>query len=531
MREHIADESVDLVYLDPPFNSNRSYNVLFKDESGHEAESQIEAFDDTWHWNAKTEAVYDELVTVTAGEVGSLVAALRQAIGANQMMAYLVMMAARLVQLHRVLKPTGSLYLHCDPTASHYLKVLLDSIFGAEHFRTEITWKRSSAHSDTKQGRRGYGNISDRILYYTKSDTYTFNTQYSNYDDQYLAETYNNVDPDGRRWKSSDLTGPGGAAKGNPLYEFLGVQRYWRFSKENMAKLLAEGRIYQSKPGAVPRMKHYLDEMKGIALQDIWDDIPPIAAQAAERLGYPTQKPLALLDRIIQVSCPDAGIVLDPFCGCGTTIAAAETQNRRWIGIDITHLAISLQKYRMADMFPNANFNVIGEPEDIQDARQLAQDNRYQFQWWALSLINARPLGGQGGKAGKKGSDKGIDGVLTFIEDTNGKPAQILVQVKSGHVRSGDIRDLIGTLDREKAAMGLFITLEPPTRDMDTEAATAGIYHSTHWGDFPRFQIRTIEDILHGKEFKTPPPFGTFKGAAKVDTDPKANQSEWKMDA
>lgn len=523
LREYIENESVDLIYLDPPFNSNRSYNVLFKDEGGKEADAQITAFEDTWHWNAKTEQTYHDLVTLGDANVSAIISAMRQFIGTNQMMAYLVMMAARLAELHRVLKPTGSLYLHYDPTASHYLKMVLDTIFGAGNYRAEITWKRSSAHSDAKQGRKGYGNIVDIIFFYAKSDNFAFNTQYASYDDEYVLKTYSNVDPDGRRWKSSDLTGPGGAAKGNPSYEFLGVTRYWRYSKENMEKLLSEGRIHQSKPGVVPRMKHYLDEMQGIPLQNLWDDIQPIGAQAAERLGYPTQKPLALLERIINASSNPGDVVFDPFCGCGTTIAAAQKLGRKWIGIDITHLSIALQKYRLKDSFgleEKKEYDVKGEPEDLPSAQQLAHDDRYQFQWWALSLVKARPLGttkDEGRTTGKKGADRGIDGVINFIDDASGKAKRVLVQVKSGKVKSGDVRDLHGTMEREEAAIGVFITLETPTRDMQKEAASAGFYHSPGWDkDYPKLQILSIADLLTGKAVSMPNTSITFKQARKV---------------
>lgn len=526
LREHIASASVDLIYLDPPFNSNRNYNILFKDESGKEAEAQITAFEDTWHWSRSTEETYQELV-LSSAPVGVMIAALRQSIGTNQMMAYLVMMAARLVELHRVLKPTGSLYLHCDPTASHYLKIILDTIFGGEHFQNDITWKRSSAHSDIKQGRKALGNIADHILYFTKSDQYTFNPQFTAYDEEYVRHTYNNVDPDGRRWKSSDLTGPGGAAKGNPYFEFMGVERYWRFTKKNLENLLAEGRIHQSKPGTVPRMKHYLDEMSGIPLQNIWDDIPPIGAQAAERLGYPTQKPLALLERIVSASSNPGDIVLDPFCGCGTTIAAAQKLERQWLGIDVTHLSIALQKYRLKDSFgleEKKDYRVIGEPEDLGSARQLATEDRYQFQWWALSLVKARPLGGDGGRTGKKGSDKGIDGVITFLEASTGKPQRVLIQVKSGKVKSGDIRDLRGVVEREGAAIGVFVTLEAPSKDMNKEAVEAGFYRLPGWEQhFPKLQILTIEQLLAGTRIQMPASATTsdmtFKAAGKVAED------------
>ena len=522
LQEYIPDESIDLIYLDPPFNSSRSYNVLFRDESGKEADAQITAFEDTWHWGEDAERTYRDIVQDASSSVASMIGAVRGFIGTNQMMAYLTMMTARLIELHRVLKPTGSIYLHCDPTASHYLKIVMDTIFGAEYFRNEITWKRSGAHSDVKQGRKAYGNIVDNLLYYTKSDEYTFNPQFTEYDEEYVRKNYDNTDPDGRRWKSSDLSGPGGAAKGNPQYEFLGVTRYWRFSKENMERLLAEGRIHQSNPNAVPRMKHYLDEMPGVSLQNIWDDIPPIGAQAAERLGYPTQKPIALLERIVQASSNDGDLILDPFCGCGTAIAAAQKLNRQWLGIDITHLSIALMKYRLKDSFgliEKKDYAVVGEPESIDGARQLAKDDRYQFQWWALSLVQAKPLGGESGaREGKKGFDKGIDGVINFVNE-KGKTERVLIQVKSGHVKSGDIRDLRGVLDREESAMGVFITLEEPSRDMTTEAVSSGYYHSQTWGkDYPRIQILTVDELLNGKEIEMPPDSSrqTFKQTKRV---------------
>ena len=268
----------------------------------------------------------------------------------------------------------------------------------------------------------------------------------------------------------------------------------------------------------MPRYKRYLDDTEGTPLGNVWDDIYPVNSQAAERLGYPTQKPVALLERIIQASSNPGDVVLDPFCGCGTAIAAAQKLDRQWIGIDITHLAIALQRYRLEQScIPVLHFKVIGEPEDLGAARQLAQDDRYQFQWWALSLVRARPLGGESGsKQGKKGSDKGIDGVINFIDDNSGKPKRALVQVKSGHVKSGDIRDLVGAVDREKAAIGVFITLEPATSQMTQEALVAGFYRHTFTGqDYPRIQILTIADLLEGKQVDMPRAFGTFKQAPR----------------
>jgi len=434
------------------------------------------------------------------------------------MMAYLVMMAARLLELHRVLKPSGSLYLHCDPTASHYLKIVLDSIFGPQHFLNEIVWKRTSAHSSSKR----YGPVHDIILYYAKTDKFIWNAQYTPHNQEYLDTFYRHVDSNGRKYRLSDLTAAGtrNGSSGQPWrgIDVTAKGNHWKYTIENLEELDKVGRIYWPPKGSMPAYKRYLDEMKGTVLQDIFDDIQPVGAQAAERLGYPTQKPLALLERIIQASSNPGDVVLDPFCGCGTAIAAAQKLGRKWIGIDITHLSIALQKYRLEAAFPGIKFKVRGEPTDVGAANQLANDDRYQFQWWSLSLVKARPLGGDlGSNEGKKGSDKGIDGVISFVDDTTGKPKRVLVQVKSGHVSSQLIRDLRGTIEREKAAIGVFITLEEPTKEMTKEAATAGFYSSPGWGkNYPKLQILTIDELLNkGAEIKMPPQVGTFKQAKR----------------
>ncbi len=530
-REYFPDECVDLIYLDPPFNSNRNYNVLFKSESGDDSEAQITAFEDTWHWGETAEDTYRDLITFAPEKVSTAIEALLNLIDRNQMMAYLVMMTARLVELRRVLKPTGSLYLHCDPTASHYLKIVLDAIFGTENFRNEIIWKRHYAHSDDAQGKVLHmGRIHDVILFYTKAELATRNSVYMPYDEEYIRSTYNNVDEDGRRYALTSITGPGGASKGNPQYEVMGVTRYWRYTKENMKRLIEDGRVVQTKPGNVPRYKRYLDEMPGTALQDVWFDIKRLSSQAKERLGYPTQKPEALLERIIRASSNEGDVVLDPFCGCGTAIAAAHKLGRKWIGIDITHLSIALQKYRLQDMFElisGRDYEVIGEPTTVDAARELAQDSanegRYQFEWWALSLVGAKPVGGQAGsRRGKKGSDKGIDGVINFFEqDDKGKskPKKVIVQVKSGAVKSGDIRDLKGTVEREKAAIGVFITLELPTGAMLKEALATGYYESDFWNrTYRKLQILSIRDLLGGDGVDMPPQHGTFRQAARHKT-------------
>ena len=349
MRDHLSDESVDLIYLDPPFNSKRDYNLLFKSPKGEAADASITAFEDSWHWGIQAEGEFKELLHQSNTDVAQLMQALRSFLGENDMMAYLTMMANRLLEMHRVLKPTGSLYLHCDPTASHYLKVVLDGVFGKHSMVNEISWKRSDAHSDAKQGATHLGRIHDVIFLYGKSDNRLFNALYTPLPDSTINSWYRNVEPDtGRRFNKADVTGPGGAGKGNPYYEWKGVKRYWRYSRESMAKLDAAGKLVYSKSG-MPYQKRYLDESKGVPVQDFWDDISMLRgiSDNGERLGYPTQKPLALLERIIQASSNEGDVVLDPFCGCGTAVHAAQKLKRDWIGIDITHLAVSLIEKRM----------------------------------------------------------------------------------------------------------------------------------------------------------------------------------------
>jgi DNA modification methylase len=495
LRESVASESVDLIYLDPPFNSNASYNVLFKGPKGTPSAAQIEAFDDTWHWTDAAETAFAEVLRGPNAAAAQMLSAMRSFLGENDMMAYLAMMAVRLIDLHRVLKPTGSLYLHCDPTASHYLKILLDAVFGASKFRTEISWRRQSAHNDAAQGRSQYGNVRDTIFFYTKSDTWTWHWQYTRYDPEYVDKFYRHVEPEtGRQYRLGDITAPGGASpkKRNPHYEFLGVTRYWRYSQAKMAELHAEGRIVQTAPGRVPQFKRYLDEMKGVALQNDWTDIGSLHAAHAEKLGYPTQKPVALLERIVAASSNPGDLVLDPFCGCGTTVHAAEKLGRRWIGIDVTHLAIGLIEKRLRDAFkdkvPPLEFTTHGVPQDLDGARDLAARGQYfEFEKWALSLINAQP-----GNLSKKGADRGLDGNVWF-----GKTSRAVVSVKAGaNVGVQMVRDLRGVVERERAAIGVFLTLTPPTKPMTAEAATAGVYEEPDFAPVPRLQIVTVEDAL-----------------------------------
>ncbi len=511
LRDYIPNESVDLVYLDPPFNSNANYNVLFRAPTGAQSEAQIEAFEDTWHWNDSAEDAFDQVMHSGNTDAAEMLRAMRGFLGQNDMMAYLAMMAIRLLELHRVLKPAGSIYLHCDPTASHYLKILMDGVFGTLNFQSEITWKRTHAHSDSKQGRKAYGNISDILLYYSKTNDYKFNTTFMPYEQAYVDKYYRYRDPDGRRFWLDNLTGPGGASKGNPYYEVMGVHRYWRYSKAKMATLIEEGRIVQSKPGNVPQYKRYLDEMPGVPLQNIWTDIDPINMMARERLGYPTQKPITLLERVIQTSSNLGDVVLDPFCGCGTTIHAAQKLGRRWIGIDITHIAISLIEKRLK-AFEGISYNVHGVPQDATGAAALAEADKHQFQLWAISCIE----GAQPFKGGKKGADSGIDGFVYFKPD--GKMTErAIISVKGGaNINVAMVRDLSHVVDREKAKVGVFITLTKPTRPMLTEAVTAGFYEPPHHAKVPKIQILTVDDLFAGKQPQLPfVDTSVFKRAAK----------------
>lgn len=499
LRKYIAGESVDLVYLDPPFNSNRSYNVIFgRDERDDDAAAQIEAFDDTWHWTPVTDQQYQRytLTDELPGPVADALTAFHVLLGENDAMAYLVNMAPRLVELRRVLKPTGCLYLHCDPTMSHYLRVLLDAIFGAERFINEVIWKRSTAHSDAKQGARHMGRVHDTIFFYSKTGSYQFNTEAVSYDESYIRSHYRFIEEGtGRRYRKGDLT----AAKpgGDTSYEWHGVRpysgRYWAFSRANMEEFERQGRLVYTKTG-MPEYKRYLDEMPGVTLQDIWTDIDPINARAAERLGYPTQKPLALPERIIKMSSGEDGIVLDPFCGCGTAIDAAQRLGRRWIGIDIAFIAVDIIEKRLQDRYPGIhNYETFGIPRDMPGARALFKRSPFEFETWAVTRINARPNE-------KQRRDKGVDGVARFYLDknTNGR---VLASVKGGKdIGPQFVRDLLGTVETQKAEMGVLITLENPTPGMVDAANHGGTYTWPITQEtFPRVQAITVRDLLAGK--------------------------------
>jgi DNA modification methylase len=495
LREHIAAETVDLIYLDPPFNSKRDYNLLFKTPKGQQADASITAFEDTWHWGEQAEREYSEILKQPNTDVAELMSSLRRFLKESDMMAYLVMMANRLLELHRVLKQTGSLYLHCDPTASHYLKIVMDSICGAQNFRNEIIWQRTASHNDSKK----WGAVHDTLLYYGKSDNVNWNDVYLDYDQKYIDNFYNKKDDRGIYRLDHIIRTESMGPRPNLAYEYKSYKPKWgwRVVREKLVAIDADNRLEWSKSGR-PYLKRYLSEQKGTPIKSVIIDIQPLSAQSTEKLGYPTQKPLALLERIIQASSNPGDLVLDPFCGCGTAVHAAQKLGRNWIGIDITHLSIHLIERRMHEAFPDLKFGIHGEPEDLASARDLAERDKYEFQFWACSLVNAQPY-----KGGQKGADSGIDGILYFQDDKK-EAKKIIVSVKGGHVTRTQIADLKNTVEREGAAMGFFITLAEPTDPMMKEAVSAGFYQSQIMGEFPKIQILTIEQLMGGAEPRYP---------------------------
>ena len=548
LRRSVKDETVDLVYLDPPFNSNTNYNVLFAEKDGSRAASQIQAFSDTWTWNQESESVFAEIVTA-GGRAADCLQAFRTFLGECDMLAYLVMMAPRLMELRRTLKSTGSIYLHCDPVASHYLKMLMDAMLGPENFRNEVIWERTTGRKSVSQ----YGRVHDVILFYSKSGVMTWNPPTVQQDES-TAKGHDLMKDNGGIYRLSDLTGAGQG----PGRRFVDREieppsgRHWQYDQNKMDELWRGGRIVFSR-GGIPRLKTYVKDLPGVSVRDIWTDIEPINSAAAERLGYPTQKPVALLERIINASSNPGDVVLDPFCGCGTTIAAAQALGRPWIGIDITHLAITLIKQRLKDSFgieqgvratlsgkgetakvweaaaeygeaTKRPFHVVGEPTSEPDSAALAASDPYQFQWWALGLVGARPV------EQKKGADKGIDGRIVFQGDKLGSFESVILSVKAGHTNVAHIRDLKGVLEREKAAIGVLISMQEATSPMKTEAVTAGFYESALWGrKYPKMQLFTVAELLAGKTIEMPPirqVQATFKKAPKATGQPGGDQQE-----
>jgi site-specific DNA-methyltransferase (adenine-specific) len=524
----LPDEWVDLVYLDPPFNSNADYNVLFREHSGSLSQAQISAFEDTWQWGPESAKAVDELLK-TRGDLGAFLDFTVRRLGHNALSAYLVMMAIRLVELHRVLKSTGTLYLHCDPTASHYLKAILDLIFDPANFRNEITWKRSDAHNDAKHQ---FPRLADRILLYAKSDQAFFQPQHSGFPEKTLRDWYLYLElPDGsvrrmtkeerhsqvipkgaRRFNAGDLRSPN--PRPNLTYDYKGYRPHkngWAVSREKMEELDAAGLLlFPSNPGGRIMRKRYLDESVGPTVGDVWTDIPQIRGHDAERLGYPTQKPVALLERIINASSRLGDTVLDPFCGCGTAVDAAEKLGREWVGIDITYLAVNLIQARLRrdqGLQSGKDYVLEGTPTDLAGAHYLFEhgdDGPYQFQFWVLGLIGAQPYGMGATGRGKKGGDTGIDGLMYFRTPGGEKVETAVVSVKGGkRLAPGMVRDLESVVRREKAAIGVFLSLEEPTQGMRQEAAKHGVYH---YGDqvLDRIQIITVAELFAGKRPMVP---------------------------
>jgi site-specific DNA-methyltransferase (adenine-specific) len=514
LRAHVGDESVDLVYLDPPFNSNTGYNLVFASATCSGADASIEAFDDTWTWGEASKSALMDIDSGTNRALQVMMRAMHDALGDSPLMAYLSMMAVRLVELHRVLKDAGSLYLHCDPTASHYLKLVLDAVFGFTNYRNEIVWKRTFAHGNVS---RGYGDVTDTIYFYSKTKGFVWNQLYTRMSEEKAGKVYSQADADGRRWQSVTLRNP--SIRPNLHYPYTasnGVtyrphRNGWSCNIERMQRYDREGRLhFPVKEGGSLRLKMYEDESRGARLQSLWDDIPPLSANAQERLGYPTQKPRALLERIIAASSNPGDVVLDPFCGCGTAVDAAQKLGRQWIGIDVTHIAIGMIENRMREGYPGIQFDTIGVPKDLASAERLAADDPHQFQQWVSWQVGGYPRD-------KKGGDKGIDGWFNYLAGS-GKIEAGVISVKAGDIVNPNmVRDLGRVMERDKYRFGLFIMKSMPTRGMREEAASHPTIE-TEFGRFPALQIVTLAELMHGHRPKLPPLISPVKKAARVET-------------
>ena len=497
LREYLPSDSVDLVYLDPPFNSDQNYNLLFREKDGSKSTSQILAFEDSWEWNQEAQANFEEIAHGD-GKLSQAMVQFRTLLGETDMLAYIAMMAPRLIELRRVLKDTGSIYLHCDPTAAHYLKILMDAIFGPQYFRNEITWKRTNTHSDAKR----WSPVSDTLLYYAKGDSPTWHPLHIPHTAKYIADKYGHQDPDGRQYTLDNMTSP--KPRPNMMYEWKGFASPpfgWRYSKETMAELDRQGRIwYPDSKTKRPRLKRYLDEMSGVLMGNVWTDIAPLNSQAKERIGYPTQKPRALLERIIKASTNADGVILDPFCGCGTAIEAADKLGRCWIGIDITRLAIRVVKDRLSKISKqfDQKYLTIYEPLDVSGAEALAAEDPHQFQDWFV-----RKLGGVSTNH-RRGADRGVDGRLYFKDEASGPLRQIIVSVKSGKINPAFVREVHGTMHRERAAMGILAVLRPPSKAMLRDAASSGVFTCLS-GTFPKTQIITVDQLFSKTPLCLPP--------------------------
>lgn len=499
---------IDLIYIDPPFNSKRNYNVLFEDMELIETKAQKEAFADTW-----TNVSYMDTLNEISDLDISLFNFLRNLDNTNVSkgaISYLTTMAIRLWYMHRLLNNTGSFYLHCDPTMSHYLKILCDLIFGEKNFRNEITWKRFNFHADAKR----YGTITDRILFYTSTENFVFNRQRKDYNEKYIESKFTFTESDGRRFRLDNLNPPGGRG---PIYEFNGVTKAWRFTQDKMIELDKKGYIYKN--SKVSQLKRYLDELPGQAVADIWDDISAINSQARERLGYPTQKPEALLERIINASSNEGDIVADFFCGCGTTISVAEKLKRRWLGVDISHLSVRLIAKRLVDSYGDdivKTFEVHGFPKDLAGARELANNvkgGRLKFEDWIIEVLLH-------GIMNERRNEMGFDGYRTF--SVYDKKYIVMLEVKSGNANPAQLHHFIKTVEDKKGHIGVFICFaDEMTKNMHIIAKKEGQFSDEFGNTYcDKIQLISVEDLLDGKRPQIPQSkYETFKQAEKKSTD------------
>lgn len=518
MREKMQPGSVDLVYLDPPFNSKRDYNSIYKDHTGRPLPDQVEAYTDTWFLDHERMRVIKALPTLLRehgvdGHSADFLAGFISGLVNVQadMAAYLSYMTERLVWIKWTMKPTASIYLHCDPTASHYLKIVMDVVFGRKHLINEIVWQRTGSKGLTS---RRLPTNHDIILAYQKTQRALWNTDavFLPYDlnnlDKKTLKQYSKIDENGRRYCLDNLANPN-KNRPNLTYEFLGVTRVWRWTKERMQNAYHEGRVVQTKPGNVPLQIRYLDEQRGKPLSDIWTDINPISANSYERLDYATQKPLALLERIIKTSSPPDGVVFDPFCGCATTIEAAEKLGRRWIGCDITiHAIRRVARRRLGERLhlqEGVDYVIDGVPKNWEGAFELWKQDAYQFQKWCVELV-------EGFVNVKKTADDGIDGRIYFDMPGEKVFQSMALEVKGGENLSiNHVRALNSVLQYEHIRMAGLITMKAPgSQQAKNFQQTMALAGNVRIGerDYPKIQMLTVDEILNGKTFEMPSPAG-----------------------
>jgi site-specific DNA-methyltransferase (adenine-specific) len=508
LRDKVSSDYVDLVYLDPPFQSGKSYNIIFQPQLNKikGATAQIKTFKDTWQWGDEAEKEFEGLITGTITKekpnqkLIELIKTMRGYLGEVPIMAYLCMMAPRLLEMRRVMKDTGSIYLHCDSTASHYLKILMDAVFRPDNFLNEIIWRRYKRPKGSQHASRRFGTSTDTLLFYGKSDRHKFFADRIKIrlDLDGIEKRYTHSDERGPYYSGPLLRSASMGARPNLVYEYKGFMpgpEGWRMTLEKIRALDAKGDIFWTESG-IPRRKVRSAGNPVTHVDNLWADIEAIGSQADERLGYPTQKPEALLERIIKASSNEGDLILDPFCGCGTTIAVAQSQKRKWIGIDITYLAIDVIKKRLEKnrVQEGVDFEIDGEPTDVYSAEKLATKDPFQFQIWCVSKLDATP-------SETKTGDQGIDGTVNFIDPTKKSKAGIgIIQIKgTQNVNPDMVRGLKGTIKSQNADFGILITLKKATQGMVTEAVKEGYVESMK--KIPKIQLITVEDL-----FKKPIP-------------------------